>query len=342
MSWKEYEIDDDAIDEWLSWGGLLKDSVMKNKDGSFFSVIQYEPYLHGGKYIKNQNYKNGWNLWSEKQKRKGESQYFLVVSWNPEYDKADVATNTLYGQSVKRPEAIMSFEKEIISLMKEMSSVTSCKILEGQAILDFLAFTVSIGEHSVLMPEVSLYLDVLLSQDLDVDFFENGISINGKKMMILSLLAVPEMPIMDILYKALDRFSYRYVQRLLLFDEKAAQEELEKYLYKWCSGRKSLKKVIMADILSNLNGYYSASFIFLIDEGEYDEMMAYCKDVFNALEIPYLFEAYNLKDVWWGSLPGLFRANITAPITGFSHLDDLLIRQSADGKEQSHVPTESI
>lgn len=327
MTWKEYEIDDNDIAEWISWGGIVKDSVMENKDHSFLSVIRYEPYMKAQcSYMKNFAFKKGWSIWTEKQNRNGMSQQFLVVSWNPNYDKSDNAANTLSGQVVNVKDVSMFFEREIASIQKEMATITSCEVIKEQEFLDFLTFTLSLGEHSVVMPDITLYLDVLLTQDIDFSFLENGISINRKNIMILTLPSIAEMSIMDILYKAFSRFSYRYVQRMLLFDKKGAKEDLEKYISKWCGGRKSLKDIITDNLLSNLNGYYNASFIFLIEPDIQAEMMAYCQMTLNELEIPYLFEEYNLKDVWWGCLPGMFRANIVAPVVGFSHLEDLLVQ----------------
>lgn len=342
MSWKEYEIDDEDVAEWLPWDGLILDNVMRNKDDSFLSIIQYDPYL-ANENIQKQQFLNGWNFWSEKQHRQGEDKCFLIVSWNPDYDrKMSLAKNTLNGKSVPSEKAALYFLQVVKKLQQDMSAVTKTKLLEYQDFLDVLSFSLCLGEQNVEMPEASLFFDVLLTQDLHVDFLENGISINEKKMMVLSLPSIPEMPIMGILYKAFEKLSYRYTQRLLMFGSEEAKKDLEAYTASWCNGRKSLKKDILSNILSELNGYYHASFVFLVDPDEYDNIKKYCQEVLNTLEIPYIFERYNLKDVWWGSLPGLFRANISAPITGFKHMDDLLIRGMEEKEVPLHVSSGSI
>lgn len=43
----------------------------------------------------------------------------------------------------------------------------------------------------------------------------------------------------------------------------------------------------------------------------------------------YIVEDYNAKDLWWGSLPGLFRAATTPPICGFQALEELLAVKDA-------------
>ena len=42
-------------------------------------------------------------------------------------------------------------------------------------------------------------------------------------------------------------------------------------------------------------------------------------------EMSYVFEKYNLKDVWWGSLAGIFLANIVPPITEFNSLEEFIL-----------------
>ena len=48
------------------------------------------------------------------------------------------------------------------------------------------------------------------------------------------------------------------------------------------------------------------------------------REVLNRLEALYIVEDYNRKDVWWGSLPGLFRANLTPPQMSFGGLSELM------------------
>ena len=52
------------------------------------------------------------------------------------------------------------------------------------SMMDFLSFTLSMGEHRAIMPDVPLYMDALLSQDIDFDFRANDIFINGKKVLV--------------------------------------------------------------------------------------------------------------------------------------------------------------
>ena len=73
----------------------------------------------------------------------------------------------------------------------------------------------------------------------------------------------------------------------------------------------------------------------------------------DARALPYVIEDYNAKDLWLGSLPGMFTAGLVPPLCGFAALEDLLnveqiipvkeedeeVRQ---GEEEEIVSAESI
>ena len=75
-------------------------------------------------------------------------------------------------------------------------------------------------------------MDALLSQDVQFDFKANDIYINGKKLLVLTLPRTWE------IFDKVKNFSYRYVRRILLFDDHESELEMKKYARQWCSGRK--------------------------------------------------------------------------------------------------------
>ena len=42
-----------------------------------------------------------------------------------------------------------------------------------------------------------------------------------------------------------------------------------------------------------------------------------------------------MKDVWWGSLAGVFLANIVPPITGFESLEEFILHEEKVKEEES-------
>lgn len=323
MSLKEYEVDDERIDEWLPWGGITAPHVVQQKDGSFLSVIEYQPYISSNdKKIKYREYKNGWSIWSEKQHLTKDRQFF-VVCWNPFYNIQHKVENALV-PNVQSGKELNYFSKEVENIAADISEVTSCKILEYQDILDFLYFSLSFSGEQIPMPDIPLYLDALLSQDLAISFLDNNITIGDNTVLVLSLTGCPDKTVINKFANVFKTVPYRYVRRMLLFDKKNAAANLKKYTARWCSNRETLREMILSDILSDLNGYYSEAFFILLDSKLYDEAVHYCQNIINDMGISCIIESYNLKDIWWGSIPGVFRANITPPLTGFPYLDDFL------------------
>ena len=63
---KKFGLQATAVEEWLPWGGIVRPDVMKQKDGSMFSIIEYEPYSYmlDAEYPK-WNFRRGWVIWQE-------------------------------------------------------------------------------------------------------------------------------------------------------------------------------------------------------------------------------------------------------------------------------------
>lgn len=91
---------------------------------------------------------------------------------------------------------------------------------------------------------------------------------------------------------------------------------------KWCGGRKTMLEEIEKNIFSKVNGYSWNGFIFQIEETDAEEFCFNLENYLKTQEMSYVFEKYNLKDVWWGSPAGIFLANIVPPITGFKSLEE--------------------
>ena len=209
--------------------------------------------------------------------------------------------------------------------------MTAAKILEYQEILDFLTFSLTQGEKEVEMPGIPLYLDALLSQDINFEFKANDILVNGKKILILSLPTVPEVFGM---FEDYQKITYRYVRRILFFDDKESLAEWKKYSGVWCAGRKTMLRKIEEEILGEVTGYFWNGFIFHLDAANYEKFREYAEKKMREEEILYVIEDYNLKDVWWGSLAGMYLANITPPLIGFNSAENLLLHKNISDTAQ--------
>lgn len=320
----KYGINSTAFEEWVPWGGIVVPFIMRQKDGSMFSVIHYQPYsIERGCENIDFPFKRGWILWHEHQHGTNNQSVteYLVICWNPFITSSSNYVQNYIHEKIKVCETLEGFEREIKLFLAKLQKYTSAELLEYQELMDFLSFTVSMGDDHVKLPDVPLYMDALLTQNIDFNFGTNDIYINGKRLLVISATTPP--PLLDFYY-ALDTLNFRHVRRLELFSENEAAKELCKYTSKWFPSRKVIRRIALADILGKYNGYYSDVFLFLVNSDEYEKVKSMVVKLFDKTECSYVLENYNLKEVFWGTLPGLYLANARPPMIGFESLAEFL------------------
>ena len=325
MDLAEYFIDEQDVREWLPWGGVVRPTVVRNKDYSFFGVISHSCLSAP---IPPLEFPKGWSIWAEEQHREQETNFFFVVCWNPFWSTlGEEAENALMDKKIRKQIVLDYFEEELFRIAEALRKAdSSCRVLEYQEVVDFLAFSLSFGENQILMPEIPLYFDVALTEGLNVAFEDNDLSICGKPVVVLSLPSCPRGKLLDAIRKEFVAIPYRYVRRNLCMNKVESDIKMKEYTKDWCSSRRYMKRAIMEGIVFPMSGYYSEQIIFSLPEDAFDESLHYVRDFMNRLRVPYILENFNLKDVWWGSLAGCFRANIRPIITGFGNLSDFLIQ----------------
>ena len=222
-------------------------------------------------------------------------------------------------------------------------------LLSYQEIVDYLCFTLTMGKRRMEMPDPPIDLDLYLTDRLPLNFTENHVRLGDEIFLLLSLPALygAQADIYEELWQSFagHRIPCRHTQRLLLFGKKEAEKELRSYTGKWCPSRRYIKELLTEDGLGRLNGYYTNEIILLIPKEEFDPVASYLHRLMYARALPYVIEDYNAKDLWWGSLPGMFTAGLVPPLCGFAALEDLLnVEQPAqtDEEEESEVPEEVI
>ena len=331
MDLAEYFIDDQDVREWIPWGGIVRPTVVRNKDYSFFGIVSYSRFLGS---IKPLELPKGWSMWSEEQHRGDETSHYLVVCWNPFWSTlGDESENVLDDRKIqkrKAPDYMAEELSRITDFLKKFDP--SCRLLEYQEIIDFLSFSLSFGENFVRMPNIPIYLDVVLTDNLDIEFEENDLSILGKPVIVLSLSSCPRGELLENIRKEFVDIPYRYVRRILCMNADEAENEIKQYTNSWCSSRGYMKRAIMDKIIHPMSGYYSEQIIFSLPEEKFEDSFGYVQDFMDKLCVPYILENYNLKDIWWGSLAGCFRANIRPFVDGFDAFSDFLIQPSEERK----------
>lgn len=326
-SLKQFGLSSTAVEEWLPWGGIVEPIIMKQKDGSMFCIIEYQPYTvdlneEEENPVPRWSFRRGWVIWSERQHiRDEEAHEYLVLLWNPFYSQTQKNVQNALRPKISKEKTVSYFKKESSIILKDLQQVTEARFLEYQEIMDVLSFALSHGDDHQEMPEVPLYMDALLSGDIKFEFGANDIYINEKRLFLVSLFS-PE-PV-DKLYDSLIHLNYRHTRRLLLFNDKEAVKDLTKYTRTWFPSRKVLRKAALEDLLGNYNGYYMETFQFLLDDDTYDKFKRFFQNQLDVLGYSYIFESYNIKECFWGSIPGLFLANTRPPVMGFAYLAEFL------------------
>ena len=329
MSWKEYELNNNSIADWLPWGALTHENVMRNKDDSVLGIISYQKGSEAD--VSFPKLPNGWALWIEEQQVKfGEEECYLAVSWNPFLVHGKVV-NTVDGKVIYLEELEMALHAVLLNIAESFPKENHAHLLAYQEMIDYLCHALTLGKKWMPMPDVPVDLDAYLTDELCVDFSGNHVKLGKDTFLVLSLPACvgSSEEVFCRCRKELKeaKIPYRHVQRLLLYREKSAKRELLRYTKKWCNSRKYIKSTLLQAALGELNGLYQNMFILLVSEQELKKTEHFLRQLCEELEIPYIIEDYNAKDLWWGSLPSLFRAAIYPPICGFANIGELLARK---------------
>lgn len=325
-SWREYSLDKGDISYWLKWGGFIHSQILMNKDYSMLSVIQYEAYQEDNKAVLNSlpQLPNGWVYWLEDQHIQHKAKHYIVIYWNPFYSHGGTITNFIT-KNISIDEIQEGFLAVVVDIFNTLFKLTSCHILQYEALLNFLESSITVKPAVIPMPDTPLYLDALLTQDAHITFEKNNIYIEDNRLAVISLDIYQDsdkQKLTQVLHEK--NLSYRHVQRLLLFSEKKAEKEKNRYMRLWCSGRMSIRRMIADDITGNLNGYYMNVLIVSLPEESFAQDFLWLKEQLNSMELPYVVEDYSCKEIWWASLPGMHEPYVQPPIMGFDSLGSLM------------------
>ena len=124
MGLKEFEINNTAVEEWLAWGGITRPTVLKQKGGSCFSVIEYEPYERKilTKNLDLPKFRRGWAMWLETQNSGEKNKNYLVIFWNPFVKKNERYVENALGEKILKEKYLDYFCSEVEKIYENLSS----------------------------------------------------------------------------------------------------------------------------------------------------------------------------------------------------------------------------
>lgn len=309
---EDYQHDYSKVYSWLSWGGLILPEVVRNKDGSLMGFIRYGQPAETTADEISLDYPEGWGMWLDRHHFAEDNTETLCLLWNPIHKQRNLPAINLCAEITRGSEAEEEyFRKVLIELGQKLPDG---HVLKHEQILSYLKSTLEMRFCEVTMPEIPLYLDAVLSRDMDFKVYNpngqdrNRLTIRGKEIIVASIKDSLHKSKLDMVLNAFRQMDYRFCRRSLFMPEDSLGHVLRNVTTNWCPKRQSIRDYMLSKQTGN-GGMISDTLAFALDSTEAEEYRSYIREILEAVEVPFVMEDYNSKQCWWGTLPGMFRAN---------------------------------
>lgn len=302
------------------------------------------------------------------QKERGhfESRHALILTWRPPEPRRSGMTRYIYSDTASRSatyadKALESFLTSIreveqylanvVSIRRMMTRETSerggYRVARYDELFQFIRFCVTGENHPVRLPEIPMYLDWLVTAEL-----QHGLTplVENRFLGVVAIDGLPAESWPGIL-NALDLMplTYRWSSRFVFLDAEEARAKLERTRKKWQqkvrpffdqlfqTQSRSLDQDAMlmvaetedaiAEASSQLvaYGYYTPVIVlFEEDQARCQEKSEAIRRLIQAEGFGARIETLNATDAFLGSLPGVSYANIREPLINTRNLADLV------------------
>jgi type IV secretion system protein TrbE len=287
-----------------------------------------------------------------------ETHYYLTLSWMPPSEQTRRLENLLYEQipgqaSVNYREQMAYFQEEVERVRGMLADIMPCvEPLSDADTLTYLHSTVSLKYHPVAVPEVPMYLDVLLT-DMPLT---GGIRpmLGHDHLRTVTIRAFPSSSYPGVL-AGLNHLEMplRYMLRYLALDKVDATRALSAYQRKWMSRRKNLLSILWEAITQQESrmenhdamekaadagaaleavsddrvafGYVTATVTVWDEDAKIaDEKLHAVERVINGRGFTCHREDLNAVEGWLGTHPGNTYANVRRPLLSSLNLSHLM------------------
>jgi type IV secretion system protein TrbE len=276
-----------------------------------------------------------------------ESAHFLTFLYLPPAEDAARAERILYegrerGEAADAHEVLRGFVDRTDRVLQLVEGfMPECRWLDDGETLTYLHACVSTKIHRVRVPEIPMYLDALLADELLTGGLEP--MLGDQHLRVLTIVGFPKATTPGIL-DDLNRlaFPYRWSTRAIMLDKADATKLLTRIRRQWFAKRKSvaaiLKEVMtnetsslidtdasnkaidadaaLQELGSDLIGQaFVTATITVWDENPRiaDERLRLVEKVIQGRDFTCMVETINAVDAWLGSLPGHVYANVRQP-----------------------------
>ncbi|WP_434730479.1 conjugal transfer protein TrbE [Rhizobium binae] len=302
------------------------------------------------------------------QKERGhfESRHGLILTWRPPEPRRSGLTRYVYSDATSRSatyadKALDSFLTSIREIEQYLANVVSIRrmmtretaerggfrVARYDELFQFIRFCITGENHPVRLPEIPMYLDWLVTAEL-----QHGLTplVENRFLGVVAIDGLPAESWPGILNRLdLMPLTYRWSSRFVFLDAEEARAKLERTRKKWQqkvrpffdqlfqTQSRSVDQDAMimvaetedaiAEASSQLVAYgYYTPVIVLFDENQ-ARLQENCEAVRRLIQAEGFgarIETLNATDAFLGSLPGVSYANIREPLINTRNLADLI------------------
>ena len=302
------------------------------------------------------------------QKEKGhfESRHALILTWRPPEPRRSGLTRYIYSDAASRSatyadkvlESFLTSIREVeqylanvVSIRRMMTRETSerggYRVARYDELFQFIRFCVTGENHPVRLPDIPMYLDWLVTAEL-----QHGLTpmVENRFLGVVAIDGLPAESWPGIL-NTLDRMplTYRWSSRFVFLDSEEARARLERTRKKWQqkvrpffdqlfqTQSRSVDQDAMlmvaetedaiAEASSQLVAYGYYTPVIVIFEEDAVRLQEKCEAIRRLIQAEGFgarIETLNATDAFLGSLPGVSYANIREPLINTRNLTDLI------------------
>ncbi|PYE31917.1 type IV secretion system protein VirB4 [Rhizobium sp. PP-WC-1G-195] len=302
------------------------------------------------------------------QKERGhfESRHALILTWRPPEPRRSGLTRYVYSDAASRSatyadKALESFLTSIREVEQYLANVVSIRrmmtretperggfrVARYDELFQFIRFCVTGENHPVRLPDIPMYLDWLVTAEL-----QHGLTpiVENRFLGVVAIDGLPAESWPGVL-NSLDRLplTYRWSSRFVFLDAEEARARLERTRKKWQqkvrpffdqlfqTQSRSVDQDAMlmvaetedaiAEASSQLVAYGYYTPVIVIFEEDPTRLQEKCEAIRRLIQAEGFgarIETLNATDAFLGSLPGVSYANIREPLINTRNLADLI------------------
>jgi type IV secretion system protein VirB4 len=302
------------------------------------------------------------------QKEKGhfESRHALILTWRPPEPRRSGLTRYIYSDAASRTatyadKTLESFLTSIREVEQYLANVVSIRrmitretterggfrVARYDELFQFIRFCVTGENHPVRLPDIPMYLDWLVTAEL-----QHGLTpmVENRLLGVVAIDGLPAESWPGIL-NTLDRMplTYRWSSRFVFLDSEEARARLERTRKKWqqkvrpffdqlfqTQSRSVDQDAMMmvaetedaiAEASSQLVAYGYYTPVIVVFEEDPTGLREKCEAIRRLIQAEGFgarIETLNATDAFLGSLPGVSYANIREPLINTRNLADLI------------------